>query len=148
MSDFLLSLLKGLYPQFFVFAVLGVVLRIRRGEWTRFDTLLFGMYLLFFLSLAFQPWLFYGILVTSRRYLLVALPLSLPFTALGVRETWRFLCRTPRGKKLGILLLAACATSVADKAFIINACIYYHIFSIRSTKLSCNFEKIFSAKTN
>ena len=110
MSDFLLSLLKGLYPQFFVFAVLGVVLRIRRGEWTRFDTLLFGMYLLFFLSLAFQPWLFYGILVTSRRYLLVALPLSLPFTALGVRETWRFLCRTPRGKKLGILLLAACAT--------------------------------------
>ena len=112
MSDFLLSLLKGLYPQFFVFAVLGVVLRIRRGEWTRFDTLLFGMYLLFFLSLAFQPWLFYGILVTSRRYLLVALPLSLPFTALGVRETWRFLCRTPRGKKLGILLLAACATSV------------------------------------
>ena len=49
MSDFLLSLLKGLYPQFFVFAVLGVVLRIRRSEWTRFDTLLFGMYLLFFL---------------------------------------------------------------------------------------------------
>ena len=34
MSDFLLSLLKGLYPQFFVLAVLGVVLRIRRGEWT------------------------------------------------------------------------------------------------------------------
>ena len=86
MNDFLLSLLKGLYPQFFVFAVLGVVLRIRRGEWTRFDTLLLGMYLLFFLSLAFQPWLFYGILVTSRRYLLVALPLSLPFTALGVRR--------------------------------------------------------------
>ena len=67
MSDFLLSLLKGLYPQFFLFAVLGIFLRIRRREWTRFDSLLLGMYLLFFLSLAFQPWLFYRLLVTSRR---------------------------------------------------------------------------------
>ena len=48
--------------------------------------------------------------MTSRRYLLVALPLCLPFTALGLRDTWRFLCRTPRRKIVGILLLAACAT--------------------------------------
>lgn len=108
MSDFLLSLLKGLYPQFFLFAALGIFLRIRRREWTRFDSLLLGMYLFFFLSLAFQPWLFYRLLVTSRRYLLVALPLCLPFTALGVRDAWRFLCRTPRRKIAGILLLAVC----------------------------------------
>ena len=108
MSDFLLSPMKELYPQFFMFAALGIFLRIRRREWTRFDSLLLGMYLFFFLSLAFQPWLFYRLLVTSRRYLLVALPLCLPFTALGVRDAWRFLCRTPRRKIAGILLLAVC----------------------------------------
>ena len=102
MSDFLVSALKGMYPAYLLLALWGIGARMRHGEWKwlGFDTLLLGMFLLFEALMLFLPWFFYGELTTSRRYLLIGVPLYFPFAAQGVRELWK-IC----GNRRAILLL-------------------------------------------
>ena len=88
MTDFIISIFKGVYPFFFIFAVFGIVLRLKERKWTAFDSLLIGMFVIFELLTAFLPWIFYGELTTSRRYLLIGVPLYFPFAAMGFLAVW------------------------------------------------------------
>ena len=54
MSDFLLSIFKGLYPFYFFFGILGVAARMYFRRWSRFDTVLLAGFLFFDLLAAFQ----------------------------------------------------------------------------------------------
>ena len=71
MSDFLVSILKGLYPPFLFFLVWGAAARIRDHRWSKFDTVLAGAFCVFAFLASFQVWMFYGLFQTSRRYLWV-----------------------------------------------------------------------------
>lgn len=84
MSDFLLSIFKGLYPFYFFFMLLGIAERIWERKWRGFDTLLLAGVLFFDLMAAFQVWIYYGLFTTSKRYLWMSIPLYLPFAAQGV----------------------------------------------------------------
>ena len=111
MSDFLLSIFKGLYPFYFFFGILGVAARMYLRRWRRFDTLLLAGFLFFDLLAAFQVWIFYGIFTTSKRYLWMAIPLYLPFAAQGVSALYGLMKRfLPFGRLLfavGMIVLAA-----------------------------------------
>ena len=110
MNEFLHTIWGGIFPVYFVFAVIGIIGRIRRRQWTGFDTLLIFVFLLFELLAAFQVLLFYGLLTTSRRYLFIGIPLYLPFAALGFRDFWRFLSHLKFGKTIaGFLAVLLCA---------------------------------------
>ena len=108
---FLHTIWGGIFPFFLFFAVIGIIGRIRRRQWTGFDTLLILTFLVFELLAAFQVCLFYGLLATSRRYLFIGIPLYLPYTALGFRDFWRILSNLKFGKSvaafLAVLLCAA-----------------------------------------
>ena len=88
MTDFIISVCKGVYPFFFIFAVFGIVLRVKEHKWTAFDSLLIGMFVVFDILTAFLPLIFYGELTTSRRYLLIGVPLYFPFAAMGFLAVW------------------------------------------------------------
>ncbi len=81
MSDALTDLLKGVYPYFFWLALIGIFVRIRKGEWKHVETILLLIYLAFIGIAALQPFLFYGKLEIFRRYLLVGTPLYLGWSA-------------------------------------------------------------------
>lgn len=106
MAEFLESVWKGIYPVFFLFAVYGIVLRVKAREWTAFDTLLIGMFAVFEISTALLPWIFYGTLTISHRYLLIGVPLYFPFAAIGFLAAWKF---SGRGRvwKYGVCVLLA-----------------------------------------
>jgi len=112
MSDFLVSVFRGLYPPFLLFLVWGAAVRIRSRQWTCFDTLLLAAFLVFeFLAV----WFFYGVFQTSRRYLWMAVPLSLPFAARGVADIGRRLKSFPRGRDaFHLFLLVFAAASVCN----------------------------------
>ena len=65
MNEFLSVVWSGIFPFYFFFAVIGIIGRIRRRQWTGFDTLLIFVFLLFELLAAFQVLLFYGLLTSS-----------------------------------------------------------------------------------
>jgi len=90
MNDFLLIIFKGLYPLYFFFLVFGVIHRIKCRKWNSFDTLLLSAFFLFEFLAAFQVPFFYGILSTSKRYLWIGLPFSLPFAAEGLRRLLKY----------------------------------------------------------
>lgn len=91
MSEFLHTVWGGVFPFFLFFAMVGIIGRMRRRQWTKFDSLLILVFLVFELLVAFQVFMFYGLLTTSRRYLFIGIPLYLPFTALGFLELWRII---------------------------------------------------------
>ena len=110
MNEFLSVVWSGIFPFYFFFAVIGIIGRIRRRQWTGFDTLLIFVFLLFELLAAFQVLLFYGLLTTSRRYLFIGIPRYLPFAALGFRDFWRFLSHLKFRKTIaGFLAVLFCA---------------------------------------
>lgn len=73
------AVLKGFYPYFAVLAVIGIVLRIRRKQWTRAETLLLVLWLGHAALLVLQIVLMKG--EFSRRYLLPAAPLAFGWAA-------------------------------------------------------------------
>lgn len=105
MTDFIISIFKGIYPFFFIFAVFGIVLRLKERKWTAFDSLLIGMFVIFELLTAFLPWLFYGELTTSRRYLLIGVPLYFPFAAMGFLAVWNCSRKRIAWKHIATVLL-------------------------------------------
>ena len=113
MSDFLVSILKGLYPPFLFFLVWGAAVRIRARRWSRFDTLLTGAFLVFAFLASFQVRLFYGIFQTSRRYLWIGIPLYLPLAACGIADLRDRLKKSRAGRIAFGLLLAALAVWAA-----------------------------------
>lgn len=84
MSNFILTVFKGLYPIYLCFFVLGVLHRIIERKWIVFDTILLVSFVVFELLASFQIMLFYGLPTTSKRYLWIGLPLYLPFVADGL----------------------------------------------------------------
>ena len=111
MSEFLHTVWGGIFPFFLFFALIGIAGRIRRRQWTAFDSLLVFVFLVFELLAAFQVRMFYGLLTTSRRYLFIGIPLYLPFTALGFLDLWRAVRNLRFGKSFA-LLSAACFCAV------------------------------------
>ena len=105
MTDFIISVCKGVYPFFFIFAVFGIVLRLKERKWTAFDSLLIGLFVVFELLTAFLPWLFYGKLTTSRRYLLIGVPLYFPFAAMGFLAFWNCSRKRIAWKHIATVLL-------------------------------------------
>ena len=118
MSEFLHTVWGGVFPFFLLFALIGIVGRIRRRQWTGFDSLLVFVFLVFELLAAFQVRLFYGLLTTSRRYLFIGIPLYLPFAALGFRDFWRVLLNLKFGKSIVIFL-----------AVLLCAAFFYKLYS-------------------
>ncbi len=111
MNEFLHTIRAGIFPFYFLFAVIGIIGRIRRRQWTGFDTLVILTFLVFELLAAFQVCLFYGLLTTSRRYLFIGIPLYLPYTALGFRDIWRILSKFKFGKPAAaVFAVGICAT--------------------------------------
>ena len=123
--EFLHTIWGGIFPFFLFFAVIGIAGRIRRRQWTGFDTLLILTFLVFELLAAFQVCLFYGLLATSRRYLFIGIPLYLPFAALGFRDFWRILWNLKFGKSVAVFL-----------AVLLCAAFFYKLYSPIFTELA------------
>jgi len=103
-KDFLVGVWKGLFPRLLPFFLLGIVFRIGKRKWTRADTVLLTLFVVFDLLAAFQVPLFYRRLVTSPRYLLIGAVLYFPFAALGMNDTWRVLRQWFLGRLLAATL--------------------------------------------
>ena len=116
--EFLRTIWGGVFPFFLFFAMVGIIGRIRRRQWTGFDSLLILTFIVFELLAAFQVCLFYGLLATSRRYLFIGIPLYLPFSALGFRDFWRVLMNLRFGKSVAAFL-----------AFLLCAAFFYKLYS-------------------
>ena len=104
MSSFPVALMKGLYPPYLIFVVLGIASAVSARRWRSFDTLLLAAFLVFELFAAVQTRLFYGEWQTSRRYMWIALPLYLPFAARGAVALWERLGRVVSGRVAALLL--------------------------------------------
>ena len=128
MSEFLHTVWGGIFPFFLFFALIGIAGRMRRRQWTKFDSLLILVFLVFEFLAAFQIRMFYGLLTTSRRYLFIGIPLYLPFTALGFLELWRIIRNLRFGKSAALLFAAGfCA--------VFFYVLYFPIF-IKSSRIS------------
>lgn len=114
MSSFVFTVWRGLYPPFLFFFLWGVAARIRARKWNTFDTLLLAFFLIFEFFSAFQVWMFYRQLSTSKRYLLIAIPLYLPFAAQGVTSLYDTLKKRLPGY---VLMVLAGATLIATTLF-------------------------------
>lgn len=90
MNKEIIDLFKGFYPYFFWLAVIGISLRIFRREWEKKETLLLIFYLAFIAMIALQPFLFYGELSITRRYLLIATPLYLGWSAYVLQYSYTY----------------------------------------------------------
>ena len=115
--EFLRTIWGGIFPFFLFFAVIGIIGHIRRRLWTGFDTLLILAFLVFELLAAFQVCIFYGLLTTSRRYLFIGIPLYLPYTALGFRDSWRLLSNLKFGKAVAAFLAVLLCTAFFYKLY-------------------------------
>lgn len=117
MSDFVITIFKGLYPPFLFFLVWGIVARIWEGKWHKFDTLLLAVFLIFELLIASQVWIFYGELSTNKRYMWIAVPLYLPFAARGALGIWNILKRSYKGRIFAFLLGATLAVTTVHNFY-------------------------------
>ncbi len=109
-EEFCMSLFKGLYPVFFIPALLVIVLRFRRREWTPSETLLLAALAGHTLLLIAQILIFDRRLFVSRRYLLPAAPLAFGWSALFLEWLYKeFLRRLPQpsGRKVFALCCIA-----------------------------------------
>ena len=89
MTEFLISVFKGTYPFFSVFALLVIIYRIRKRQWTVCETVLLAVFILSFLLQIFQSLAGIRELFISRRYLLPFAPLVFGWTAWGLVELYR-----------------------------------------------------------
>ena len=110
MSSFVYTFFRGFYPPYVFFVVWGIAARIRARRWRPFDKMLLASFIVFEFFAAFQVWMFYGKLETSARYMLIAVPLYLPFAAEGVIGVWNFL---KRDRRIRMAALAAFAVLAA-----------------------------------
>lgn len=83
MSNFVVIIIRGLYPIYLGLLLVGIAHRVAGKKWNNFDSLLLASFLILELTTALMIPFFYGMLVTSKRYLWVGLPLCLPFAAEG-----------------------------------------------------------------
>ncbi|QSH40375.1 glycosyltransferase family 39 protein [Lentisphaerota bacterium ZTH] len=103
--QFCMKFLKGLYPFYFVLAFLGIILRLRNGKWNRLETVLLSLYVFHNLTIVGQILIADHKLYTSSRYLLVAVPLYLPWTATAFETVYIKLKRNLH--RLGLVIFAA-----------------------------------------
>ncbi len=89
MTEFLISVFKGTYPIFSVFALLVMVYRIRKRQWTVYETVLLLTFIVSFLLQIFQSLAGIRELFISRRYLLPFAPLVFGWSAWGLVELYR-----------------------------------------------------------
>lgn len=94
MSDFLISIFRGSYPLFSIFAFLVVIYRIRKRQWTVYETILLSIFILSFLLQIFQNVIGIRELFISRRYLMPFAPLMFGWAAWGLCELYRKLSFT------------------------------------------------------
>ena len=118
MSNYLLTVSKGLYPPYLFFVALGIAFGIAARKWRPFDTLLLVFFLVFELFAATQVRIFYGKWETSRRYMWIGIPLYLPFAARGVETLWNILRKKPIGRYAAGLLCAAFAVLVVWNSYL------------------------------
>ncbi len=108
--DFLGGVVKGIFPAVAVFAIAGIVLRIRRRQWKKEDSILAALLIGHNVLLILQIFFFDKYLYVSVRYLLPAVPLELPWAVLGAMELRTFLLRKvsdPRARTAWTALLLA-----------------------------------------
>ena len=110
MSSFIYTFFRGFYPPYLFFVVWGVAARVRARRWRPFDKVLLASFLVFEFFSAFQVWMFYGRPENSARYMLIAVPLYLPFAAEGVIGVWNYM---KRDRRLRTAALAAFAVLAA-----------------------------------
>lgn len=103
MGEFIYTLYRGLYPPYLIFVVWGIAARIHARRWRPFDGVLLAAFLLFEIFAAFQVRMFYGKLDTTARYMLIAVPLYLPFAAEGVIGVWNFVKRDWRTRFVALV---------------------------------------------
>lgn len=97
--DFLTSFLKGIYFLFAIPAIVMMIRRVRRREWTAAETLLFGVWAGHALLIVLQIVIFDHYLYVSRRYLLPAAPLAFGWTALAFQGVYGYFAgRYPVGR--------------------------------------------------
>ena len=89
MTEFLISVFKGTYPIFSVFALLVMIYRIRKRQWTVYETVLLLTFIVSFLLQIFQSLAGIRELFISRRYLLPFAPLVFGWSAWGLVELYR-----------------------------------------------------------
>lgn len=73
------EIFKGLYPPYLIFVIAGIVIRIRKREFTKFDFLFAGLITVHTLLMAVLP----GGGWTQKRYIIPVLPFMLPWGASG-----------------------------------------------------------------
>ncbi len=103
MGEFIYTLYRGFYPPYIILVVWGIAARIRARRWRPFDWMLLAAFLLFEIFAAFQVLMFYGKLATTARYMLIAVPLYLPFAAEGVIGIWNFVKRDRRTRFVALV---------------------------------------------
>ena len=91
--DFLDSIFKGFFPAIAIFSILGVILRVRRKQWKKEDSILAALLIGHNVLLILQIFFFDKYLYVAIRYLLPAVPLELPWAVLGAMELREFLLR-------------------------------------------------------
>ncbi|MDD3663392.1 MAG: hypothetical protein PHT84_06050 [Candidatus Pacebacteria bacterium] len=111
------SIVKGIYPAFFWLAVLGIIFRITAKKWNKFDTVSAILLLVFSLGVIVQPIIFYGELVTSRRYLLIAVPIYFAWAAEGLLWLKQKLLMEKQYRRIGILLFCGLAAFLLYDAY-------------------------------
>lgn len=117
MSSFLYSVFQGLYPPYLFFVAWGIAARVGSRRWRPFDTLMLCGFLLFEFFVAFQVPLFYGIWETSARYMLIGIPLYMPFAAEGVIGVWNILKRERRLRQMALTVFAALTAVIIFKFY-------------------------------
>lgn len=106
MGEFIYTCYRGLYPPYLIFVVWGIAARIHARRWRPFDWVLLAAFLLFEIFAAFQVRVFYGRWITTARYMLIAVPLYLPFAAEGVIGVWNFVKRDYRTRFVALVAFA------------------------------------------
>ncbi|MBO4649442.1 MAG: glycosyltransferase family 39 protein [Lentisphaeria bacterium] len=92
------AVVMGFFPVFAVWALVGAVWRIRRGEWTGSDSFLAVLLLGHALQICFQILVCDGKLYVTPRYLMPAMPLEIGWAVYGVIATWELLSSPFRDK--------------------------------------------------
>lgn len=89
-GDFFNSVMGGVSWVFFPLAVIGAGLRTLKRQWSREETLLAILFVIFELLVIFQIILHDNYLYTSERYLLTAVPLLLPWSWCALEQLWKY----------------------------------------------------------
>ena len=89
--DFIVSILKGYFPALLILAVIGIIFKIWKKEWTRADSILVILSFSHTVLIIGQVLIFDKYLFVSHRYLLPAAILEIPFAVYGLQCLWDFL---------------------------------------------------------